>query len=124
MTLHLSAQLYQPLRTNEKIILDGKLNEPVWKQAPVEDDFMQYDPSAGAAPSEKSEVRMLYNNDYLFVGLRAYDHEPSKLIANALERDFELANDDGFALVIDSYNDKSTGLVFVSNLLKDLLSEI
>jgi hypothetical protein len=75
--LHLLAQQpYKPLRINEKIMLDGKLNEFVWKEAAVEDDFMQYDPSAGAAPSEKTEVRIVYNDEYLFVGLRAYDHEP------------------------------------------------
>jgi hypothetical protein len=81
--LHLLAQQpYKPLRINEKIMLDGKLNEPAWKEAAVEDDFMQYDPSAGAAPSEKTEARIVYNDEYLFVGLRAFDHEPSKLIAN------------------------------------------
>ena len=117
MHLHAQQQPYKPLRINEKIILDGKLNEAAWKEAVVEDDFMQYDPSAGAAPSEKSEIQIIYNNQYLFVGLRAYDKEPSKLIANSLERDFELSNDDGFALVIDSYNDKSTGLVFIADLL-------
>ncbi|HYK44292.1 MAG TPA: DUF5916 domain-containing protein [Parafilimonas sp.] len=117
LNLHAQQQPYKPLRITEKIILDGQLDEPAWREAPLEDDFMQYDPSAGAAPSEKTEVRIIYDDDYLFVGLRAYDREPSKLIANALERDFELGNDDGFALVIDSYNDKSTGLVLASNLL-------
>jgi len=118
MPLHLFAQQpYKPLRTNEKIMLDGKLNEPAWKEAGVEDNFIQYDPSAGAAPSEKTEVRIIYNDEYLFVGLRAYDHEPSKLIANAMERDFELGNNDEVAFVIDSYNDKSTGLFFITNLL-------
>jgi hypothetical protein len=115
--LHAQQQPYKPLRINEKIVLDGKLSEPAWKAAAVEDDFMQYDPSAGAAPTEKTEIRIIYNDEYLFVGLRAYDHEPSKLIANALERDFELSNDDGFALAIDTHNDKSTGLAFIANTL-------
>jgi len=117
LQLHAQQQPFRPLRTTDKIILDGKLDDPAWKEAPMESDFMQYDPDAGAAPSEKTEVHIVYNDDYLFVGLRAYDKEPSKLIANALERDFEPGNDDGFALVIDSYNDKSTGLVFINNLL-------
>ncbi len=117
MCLHAQQQAYKPLRINEKMILDGKLNEPAWKEAAVEDDFMQYDPAAGAAPSEKTEVRIIYNDEYLFVGLRAYDREPSKLIANALERDFQIGNDDGFAFVIDTYNDKSTGLIFINNIL-------
>jgi hypothetical protein len=79
--LHAQQQPYKPLRINEKIILDGKLNEPAWKEAAVEDDFMQYDPSAGAAPSEKSEVRILYNDEYYLSDFAPFDHEPSKLIA-------------------------------------------
>ena len=119
ISLHLYAQQqpYKPLRIKEKMVLDGKLNEHAWKDAEVESDFMQYDPSAGAAPTEKSELRIIYNDDYLYIGLRAYDAEPSKIIANALERDFEIGNDDGFALDIDSYNDKSTGLALLTNLL-------
>ena len=108
---------YKPLRISEKIILDGKLNEPAWKNAQKENDFMQYDPTAGASPTEKTEVRIVYNDEYLFAGIRAYDHEPSKLIATGMERDFELGNNDEIAFVIDSYNDKSTGLAFITDLL-------
>ena len=108
---------YHPLRISTNIDLDGKLAEAVWKKAEVETDFMQYDPSAGAKPSEVTEVRILYNNDYLFVGLRAYDPHPDSIIKYALQRDFQTGNDDGFAFVIDMYNDKSTGLAFISNTL-------
>ncbi|MDP9229552.1 MAG: carbohydrate binding family 9 domain-containing protein, partial [Bacteroidota bacterium] len=91
--------------------------EAEWQQAEVETDFMQYDPTAGAEPTEKTEVRIIYNDEYLFVGLRAYDSEPDKLINLSLERDFELSRDDGFAFVIDTYNDKSTALAFITNTL-------
>jgi hypothetical protein len=108
---------YHPFRIKNNITLDGKFLEPEWQQAEVETDFMQYDPTAGAEPTEKSEVRMLYNDSYLFVGLRAYDHHPEKLVRYSLQRDFDLGNDDGPAFAIDMYNDKSTGLGFIVNLL-------
>jgi uncharacterized protein DUF5916/cellulose/xylan binding protein with CBM9 domain len=108
---------YHPLRIKNSITLDGKLSESEWQQAEVESDFMQYDPTAGAEPSEKTELRMMYNDQYLYVGLRAFDHHPDQIVRYALQRDFETGNDDGFAFVIDMYNDKSTGLAFVTNTL-------
>ena len=91
--------------------------EPEWQQAETETDLMQYDPTAGGEPTEKTEVRMLYNDSYLFVGFRAYDRHPEKLVRYSLQRDFDLGNDDGCAIAIDMYNDKSTGLAFIVNLL-------
>jgi len=71
---------YHPLRINNNITLDGKLSEQEWQQAEMESDFMQYDPSGGAEPSERTEIKILYNDTYLFVGLHAYDHLPEKLV--------------------------------------------
>ncbi len=110
-------QAYKPLRIAENIKLDGKLDEAFWEQAQVENDFMQEDPSAGAEPTEPTEIRIVYNDEFLFVGMRAYDKEPQKLVRSALERDFTIDQDDGVAFVIDTYNDKSTGLVFITNTL-------
>ena len=111
------AQAYQPLRITETIRLDGKLDELAWQQADVVDDFMQEDPSAGAEPTEKTEARIIYDDEFLFVGIRAYDRNPGKLVRSALERDYTIDQDDGVAFVIDTYNDKSTGLVFITNTL-------
>ena len=115
--LILSAQAYKPLRIPENIKLDGKLDESAWQLAWVENDFMQEDPSAGAIPSEKTEVRILYNDEFLFVGITAFDSEPEKLVRSGLERDFNIDQDDNVAFVIDTYNDKGTGLVFIANSL-------
>ncbi len=108
---------YHPPRISGRITLDEKLSEPEWQQAKVEDDFMQYDPTAGAAPTEKTELTILYNDEYLYFGLRAFDHHPDQLVLYSLQRDFEITHDDGFAIAIDMYNDKSTGLAFINNIL-------
>lgn len=114
----LSAQLtaYKPLRTGEIINLDGKLLESAWTKTESIDDFMQMEPTGGTKPSAQTKVCMIYNDDYLYIGFRCYENEPSKLVRNGLEYDYSFIDDDGVAIVIDSYNDKSTGIVFATNL--------
>ena len=55
---------YHPLRIKGNIVLDGRLTEPEWQQSEVESDFMQYEPTAGIAPSEKTELKMMYNDQF------------------------------------------------------------
>jgi hypothetical protein len=108
---------YRPMRIHETMTLDGRLDEDAWKQSATVDSFMQYDPVSGASPSERTEVRILYDNDFLYAGIYSYDPNPEKLVSKFLERDFEPAEEDAIAFIVDTYNDKSTGLVFVCNLL-------
>ena len=59
-------------------------------------------------------MRILYNDEFLFVGFRAFDHHPDKLVRHELQRDFDMESDDANAFIIDMYNDKSTGLAFIT----------
>src|SRR5258705_2033118 len=106
---------YSPLRITKDIIFDGQLKEPVWLQTPVVSDFIQADPVAGNAPSERTECRFVYNDEYLYMGVKVFDSEPSKIVAKSMERDFVPGYDDGVALILDTYHDKSNGLVFAGN---------
>lgn len=108
---------YYPMRISEKITLDGILAEPAWQQAEVISEFMQYDPFPGQQPSARTEMRILYDDAYMYIAASCFDPEPEKMIALSLERDFEPTRDDGFAFIIDTYNDKSTGLAFITNIL-------
>lgn len=108
---------YHPLRITELIALDGQFNEAAWQLTPVIDDFMQTDPTPGAMPTERTEVRIMYDDEYLYVGFKCFDSDPSKLIRIRLERDFNLGDDDGTAITIDTYNDKLTGICFAANTL-------
>ncbi len=108
--------VYKPIRTKDPITLDGKLLESAWSQPEAITDFMQGEPVEGAEPSAKTEVRMLYNDEYLYISFRCAETEPSKIIRNSLLRDYLFNLEDGVAIVIDSYNDKSTGMVFATNL--------
>ncbi len=118
MCSFLQAQsLYMPYRTEKDITLDGVVEEAEWFLTPVENDFMQEGPDPGAAPTERTEVRIIYNDIYLFVAITSFDSEPDKLIRLEMERDFPLGQDDGTAFIIDAYHDKISGLNFVANTL-------
>jgi hypothetical protein len=82
------------VRTDVPPEIDGRLDEPVWSLATVIDDFRQVEPVEGAEPSERTEVRLLYDADFLYVAFRCYDREPQKIIATQMQRDRSLGPDD------------------------------
>ncbi|HET6244461.1 MAG: carbohydrate binding family 9 domain-containing protein [Bacteroidetes bacterium] len=107
----------RPLRITEEIEADGILNEPTWNKAPVISEFMMISPVPGGKPSFNTEVKLLYNDTYLFVGIKLFDPEPKKMIATAMERDSDVEDDDNVVVIIDSYNDNLNGIAFATNPL-------
>jgi len=97
------------------IRLDGVLSEEVWKRAQVVDTFRQREPNEGEPASERTEVRILMDRKYLYVGVICYDSEPEKIIAKEMERDSDLERDDNFALVLDTFFDQRSGFLFATN---------
>src|SRR5690554_3019676 len=61
------------VRVVEPIVLDGHLSEPAWQSAPATTGFTQRDPIEGAPPSQRSEIRVLYDDHAIYVGARLYD---------------------------------------------------
>ena len=113
-TAHLSRRL-TAVRTALPILVDGALDEQAWSQAPVATDFLQSEPREGEAASEVTEVRVLYDDENLYVAVVARDREPQRLIVNELKKDFNVDNSDGFELVLDTFHDRRNGYVFSIN---------
>jgi hypothetical protein len=90
---------------------DGKLDEPAWADAPVFNAFVQRFPTAGAAPSEPTEVRILYDSERLYVGVTARDSQPA-LIDRRLGRRDSFPTSDTVQLIIDSTHDHRTAYAF------------
>jgi len=95
--------------------LDGMLSEDVWEIAPPLADFVQADPLEGQPASERTEVRILYNEDTVFFGVVCYDSEPSQLVVTDTRRDAELSDMDSFLIILDTYHDHQNGFVFGTN---------
>ncbi|MEM8488043.1 MAG: DUF5916 domain-containing protein [Bacteroidota bacterium] len=94
------------------ITLDGLSNEPGW-EAISPWIPSQYEPDNGAPPTERTEFRVGYDDDYLYLSLRAYDRDVTGIRANTFYRD-QLAGSDHFEIMIDTFNDNETGLIFTT----------
>lgn len=91
--------------------IDGRLDEPVWKAADVAGNFRQIEPTEGAPASERTEVRVLYDNTSLYVGVRLYDSEPGKIVKRFSRRDDD-PDADKFTFYVDALHDRLTGAAF------------
>jgi hypothetical protein len=98
---------------DEPITIDGRLEDREWRDAKVL-RLIQLEPVVGANPSERSEVLLAHDGEALYAAARFGDVDPSQIRANGLRRD-ELAGDDLFGLVIDSFNDDESALAFYTN---------
>lgn len=95
-------------------VLDGKLDDEAWKTAPLIDEFLEYEPTTGAVPRFKTEVRILYDDKYLYVMGRMYDPAPDSIISLLSRRDVRTESEQ-LKLVIDSYHDRRTAYQFITN---------
>ncbi|MBO6576380.1 MAG: carbohydrate binding family 9 domain-containing protein [Rhodothermales bacterium] len=94
-------------------VLDGHvLADPFWDAVGGSDDFWQTQPSAGSPASERTEVRIAYTADTLYVGAILFDSQPSAVIATDARRDASLDDTDSFRFILDTYRDGQNGFVF------------
>ena len=93
-------------------VVDGVLNDPAWRQARVIDDFTQVSPKEGAAPSERTQARVMYTEEALCIGVRCFDREAAKILARDLRRDSTGVDDDRIRFVLDPYGRGTEGYVF------------
>ncbi len=93
---------------------DGELNDGAWASAPVIADFVQREPNEGKPPSFRTEARVIYDHSALFVAVRAYDPEPSKIVGLLTRRDTDSPSD-WVGIVVDSYHDRRTAYEFDVN---------
>lgn len=93
-------------------VIDGVLNDEVWSTAAMFNNFTQVEPIEGAPPGERTEVRVLFDADNLYLAIRCYDSEPDRIVARQMARDSELNSDDFVTIVIDTFRDRRTGYLF------------
>ncbi len=102
------------VRTKNSIDIDGLLNEPIWQKAPAITQFKEKDPDQGALPTEKTVVKVLYDDNAIYIGARMFDNAPDSIVAQMGRRDADLTADN-FVVYLDPYNDKRTGFYFGIN---------
>ena len=97
------------------ITIDGMLDEEPWRSAPKIGDLVQRQPNAGSAPTEDTEVTLLYDRDNLYIGVVAYDSEPAKVIGTQMARDAAVNADDRIEILLDTFRDQRSAFYFATN---------
>jgi hypothetical protein len=102
-------------RASGPITLDGRLDEAAWESAPVARGFIQNDPREGQPATFDTEVRMVYDDVALYIGVFAKDDNPKAIIINELRKDFNTGSGDSFQVVFDTFKDERNGYQFAIN---------
>ena len=99
--------------------VDGDLSDPAWEQADVIEQFTQLEPDSGAPATEKTEVRLVYDSEALYISAYCYDSDPAGIVQNTLRyRDDSVwSKDDVMRFVLDTFHDHRRGYVFSVNPL-------
>ncbi|MDG1475792.1 MAG: DUF5916 domain-containing protein, partial [Vicingaceae bacterium] len=98
-------------RIDSAPVMDGVLDDEVWGNAQIATGFMQARPFPGAKASQKTEVKVLYDNTAIYIGAKLYDVAKDSIMRQLSQRDNE-GNTDYFAVFIDTYNDDQSGYGF------------
>ncbi len=108
--------------------IDGRLDDPVWSLAVAFSAFRMAEPQPNGVPSEKTELRILYDDDNLYIGVLCRDSEPAQIAAHSMVHDsgneqhgwggedsIGAGDDDVVRVLIDPFQDKRTGYFFSVN---------
>jgi len=99
-----------------QIVVDGTLDEPAWKLAQPATDFIQQEPQMGEPSTERTEVRLLYDEENLYLGVYCFDSAgKAGIVVNNVRRDFSPSENDSFTVLLDTFDDNRNGFMFGTN---------
>lgn len=111
-----SANVATAVRAAEAPTLDGDvLGDPAWAAVTPITSFTQEQPNEGQPASERTEVRVIFTADTLYVGVMLYDSDPSAIVVSDARRDAAMDDTDSFQMIFDTYRDRQNGFVFGTN---------
>ena len=93
-------------------VLDGILDDAVWEQATLIDDFHQVKPTEYAEATQRTEVRLAFDEDYLYVGAKLFEDDPEQIIAKVMIHGARMRTDDRFGVILDTFQNKRSGYWF------------
>ncbi len=100
-----------------ELLLDGVVDEELWLTIPGNDNFLMQEPKEGGEPTERTQVRVAFDNENLYIAVVCYDSEPSDIKAFQKRRDASLETDDRFRWIFDTFMDKRSAYFFEINPL-------
>ena len=98
------------------IVIDGILDEAEWSLAEPATDFIQQEPHMGEPSTERTEVRLLYDDENLYLGVYCFDSAGAEgIMVNDVSRDYRPRESDTFTMVFDTFNDRRNSFIFGTN---------
>ena len=98
--------------TDTPPVIDGIPDEQAWDAASPLTDFTQREPADGEPASEATELRILFDQDAVYIAVWAYDSQADAIVTGESIRDYEVTDADAVIMVFDTYNDQQNGFVF------------
>ena len=102
----------QAVRLEQPPELDGFVNEPLWQQIQPATDFTQQNPDEGQPSTERTEVRLGFDAENLYVGIICFDSRPGEIVITQNRRDAQLTNTDAVQILLDTFNDGQNAFIF------------
>ncbi len=99
-------------RTDAAPLIDGVPDDAVWMTATALADFTQREPADGQPASEPTELRILFDDEAVYVAVWAYDSQAEEIVPGESIRDYEVTDADAVIMIFDTYNDQQNGFVF------------
>lgn len=96
-------------------VVDGALQPEEWRTASSGGPLVQVEPLPGAAPTERTEFRILYDKENLYLGIWCFDRQARQIVSTEMARDGELFFDDHVTFVVDTFLDRRNGYLFRVN---------
>ena len=110
------------VRIHEAIVVDGRLDDKVYREVQVITGFIQQVPDEGEPATEKTEVWLLYDDQNVYVSARCLDSQPERIVANERARDGRAVfRNDVFTVIFDTFHDRRNGMGFMTNPLGAVL---
>lgn len=103
------------LRAESPIRLDGVLDEEAWRRAAPATGFTQSEPREGQPATERTEVFIAYDAQYLYIGAMMHDSDAAREVVNDIRKDFREDDQDDFEVILDTFRDRRNGYVFIVN---------
>ena len=103
------------IRVDAPVRMDGVLDEAAWQAAEPAGQFVQAEPYEGDAATEATEVKVLYDEENLYIGIYCHDTEPGGVLVNSLKEDFIPTDADSFEVILDTLGDQRNGFLFITN---------
>ena len=100
------------IRVSSPPVLDGILDDDAWSLGQSITEFVQREPNEGTPVSEATEVKLLYDDEALYVGAWMYDEDAANIVLGETRRDAPLQQTDAFVVVLDTYRDGQNAFVF------------